>query len=255
LRQFKEFFVNRAHLQFTLREMRDMFLRKNTIAVLAGVAVMMGVSGPFATISAFDLLPRLAYWAVVVPMTFGAGMFGSLIVRPWLGKWPILGQALGSAIMVSGALGLVHGVVGLRFDLQETALGFAAVYIICLAIEGVFAAVNSTPPQSPALLARLALDKRGDLIQLQVEDHYVAVTTTKGRSLILMRLSDAIAQTAPVRGLQIHRSYWVALDQIQTVRRRGDAAVVVMRTGEELPVARPRLRSVQEAGLLPQGGK
>lgn len=247
--------MNSAHLQLTLRELRAGFQRRNTLAALMGIAVMMGVSGPFATITAFELLPRMAYWAVVVPLTYGAGMFGSLMVRPWLGKWHLAGQAFGSAIMVSGALGLVHAVIGMHFDLRDAVLGFAAIYTICLTIEGVAAAFQSDKAQAPAILTRLPLDKRGDLITLQVQDHYVAVTTTKGRSLILMRLSDAIAESAPIRGLQIHRSYWVALDHIQSARRTGDAAVVVLRSGEELPVARPRLRSVQEAGLLPRGGK
>ena len=43
-----------------------------------------------------------------------------------------------------------------------------------------------------------------------MEDHYVRVFTDAGESLILLRLSDAMAEVRDVPGLQIHRSHWVA---------------------------------------------
>jgi hypothetical protein len=37
-------------------------------------------------------------------------------------------------------------------------------------------------------------------VALSVEDHYVRVRTTRGEEMILMRLSDAIRETAPETG-------------------------------------------------------
>lgn len=269
LRQFGVFFVNSRHLHFALRELRGNFQRPTTLAALAGLAVVVGISGPFDTINAFDLPQRMAYWAVVVPMTYAAGMMGSLLVEPALRAnavfFTIAGRSLGSAFMVCLMLGLFNALIGLRFNLYEFALGFLSIYVICLVIDGMGHVIKAEKrPQNdntipsvltPAILARLPLERRGALVAMTVQDHYVEVTTTKGKTLILMRLSDAIAECVPCQGLQIHRSHWVALDQIAAARRLGDAAVVILKSGVELPVARSRLGAVQQAGILPRGGR
>ena len=82
LRQIGDYFVNGRHLQLTLRELRGNFQQPVTLAALAAVAVVVGISGPFDTINAFALPQRLAYWAVVVPITYAAGFWGSLLVGP-----------------------------------------------------------------------------------------------------------------------------------------------------------------------------
>jgi hypothetical protein len=274
LRQFRDFFVNRAHLHFTLRELRDSFQQPVTLAVLAGVAIVVGVSGPFDTIRAFELPARLAYWGVVVPLTYAAGLFGSAFVRPIFARHAqtrsakiaqIAGLSLGSALAVSLILAGLNSLLGLAFDLQSWIMGFGAVYLICLTVEIVSEVIAAetrgkgsigrlSPDKAPPILARLPLDKRGALVALSVQDHYVEVETTKGKTLILSRLSDAIGECAPIKGLQIHRSYWVAQDQVVSARRVGDGAVVVTATGLELPVARSRLGIVQAAGVLPRKG-
>jgi hypothetical protein len=156
--------VNSGYLHLTLRELRDNFQRPVTVASLAGVTIFVGISGPFDTINAFDLPQRIAYWAVVVPMTYAvgtyaagtyavgsyaagtyavgsyaAGMLGSLLVKPFLHAkdlaFRIAGNSLGSAVVVCLCLGVFNALLGLRFDLRDYALGFLAVYMICLVIE------------------------------------------------------------------------------------------------------------------------
>ena len=259
--------MNRRHLHLTLRKLRGNFQQPITLAALAGVAVVVGISGPFDTINAFALPQRMAYWAVVVPMTYAAGFWGSQFIGPALRATSmpkkIACRSLGSAIMVCLCLGLFNSLIGLQFGLRDLGLGFLAIYVICLVMEclGHFILAGQQVPDTttpdrmtPAILARLPLERRGPLVALTVQDHYVDVTTTKGKSLILMRLSDAIAESAPCQGVQIHRSHWVALDQVAQAKRVGDAAVVTMKSGQELPVARPRLRAVKQAGLLPRKG-
>lgn len=79
------------------------------------------------------------------------------------------------------------------------------------------------------------------------------VVTTRGRASVLMRLVDAMREAGDVRGLQVHRSHWVALDQVTAARRVGDAAVLTLSTGAEVPVSRSRLPDLRAAGLLPRG--
>lgn len=102
-----------------------------------------------------------------------------------------------------------------------------------------------TASKSPKILDRLPKDMRGPLSHMSMADHYVEVHTDKGRSLILMRLSDAIAETEGVDGLQIHRSHWVAHAAISAIGRVDNRLVVQLATGQSLPVSRTYLAAVR----------
>jgi DNA-binding LytR/AlgR family response regulator len=102
------------------------------------------------------------------------------------------------------------------------------------------------------LLDRLPLDKRGPLVSISVEDHYVRVRTAQGEELLLMRLTDAIREVGASKGVQVHRSHWVALDAVRAARREGDRAILTMAHGPEIPVSRTNVPAIREAGLLPR---
>ena len=87
-------------------------------------------------------------------------------------------------------------------------------------------------------------------MSLSVQDHYVEVTTTKGRELILLRLGDAMAEVGETAGLQVHRSHWVATDQVTAARRDGARAILTMSDGRDIPVSRTYVPAIKEAGLL-----
>jgi hypothetical protein len=114
-----------------------------------------------------------------------------------------------------------------------------------------------TPQRAPTraegapLLGRLPLEKRGALVSLSVQDHYVEVVTTKGRELLLMRLSDAMRETGDVAGLQVHRSHWVATGAVSGAVRRGDGARLTTTAGDDIPVSRRYVPAIRAAGLLP----
>ncbi len=76
------------------------------------------------------------------------------------------------------------------------------------------------------------------------------VSTTKGTELLLMRLTDAIAEATPTDGLQIHRSHRVAQDHVAAVRRDGGRTLVQLSDGRELPVSRSNLSALRGAGLV-----
>jgi DNA-binding LytR/AlgR family response regulator len=86
------------------------------------------------------------------------------------------------------------------------------------------------------------------LLALQAEDHYLRVHTGLGDALILMRLSDAIAELTEVSGAQTHRSWWVARDAV-TKSVRSDNKALLTLTGEiEAPVSRNYLKPLSDAG-------
>ncbi|MDF2232138.1 LytTR family DNA-binding domain-containing protein [Albimonas sp. CAU 1670] len=116
-------------------------------------------------------------------------------------------------------------------------------------------ALDPAPAPSPAafaprLMERLSPARRGALLRLSMQDHYVEVATDRGAELVLMRLGDAIAECDPVEGLQVHRSHWVARAAVVNARRDGDRAILRLSNGERIPVSRGRVPALREAGWL-----
>ena len=69
--------------------------------------------------------------------------------------------------------------------------------------------------------------------------------------MVLIRLKDAIGETAPEPGIRIHRSHWVALAAVERVERRDGRLAIVTGAGEVLPVSRSYQADVRAAGLTP----
>ena len=83
-------------------------------------------------------------------------------------------------------------------------------------------------------------------MSLSAQDHYVEVTTELGAELCLLRLSDAIAQTAPEDGFQIHRSHWIAKSAIVEPKTKGSTGHVRLTDGRTLNVSQSRLADFKD---------
>lgn len=83
------------------------------------------------------------------------------------------------------------------------------------------------------------------ILRVSVEDHYLSIHTARGVSLIRGRMNDALDRLANENGFQVHRSHWVAVDQIERIVRRGRDCRVVLLDGTSLPVARSRLAAIR----------
>ncbi len=256
--------VNKRLLQSAKRELHAILASRPTLVAILAAGTVAGLAGPFGTVDILPLLPRLAYWLAVCALTYvtGAVLVNLVLARLTARGWPRLAAALAAAVPAGLVIAALVSLVNLAVfpppspaDLATLALnGIAIALVITLAL---MLARGGDPPAAPGadapppILARLPLDRRGPLVALTVQDHYVEVTTTRGRDLLLMRLSDAIAETAPSPGLQVHRSHWIATDQVRAARREGPRAVLTMSTGQDIPVSRSRVAAVKEAGLLP----
>ncbi len=265
--QTRDKYVNDSPSHYALRETRRYFTTPRALLALAAVAVLLALSGPFGTLS-MRFPARLAYWAFTVPLTFGLGGYISAY----------MGQRFASAtntwaapvaVAFSTALGVTALVMllnWLAFGLAPTdpaylaglaASVLATAAIVALALHYFSHSTPDSTPDSapegpPALLQRLELAKRGPLVSLSMQDHYVDVVTTKGASLVLMRLSDAINETGSNTGMQVHRSHWVALDQVASVTREGDKARITLKDGRDIPASRSYIPALKDAGLLPK---
>jgi len=239
------------------------WLRNMSIA--AGAGVFLALVGALGT-SEIPIVPRLLYW---VPIMIAGGLLGHAVAgvairipraasNPWL-----FGAVLAVAIAIPATF-VVWGWTALFFPAVrhlEVLPGFALnVLLISLAMTAITTIANqpgrvthSPPtgatPQPVRFLERLPPKLKGAAIYaVSAEDHYLRLHTSKGSDLILMRMSDAIAELEGLEGAQTHRSWWVARDAVESARRDGDRLTLILKGGAEAPVSRPNLRPLREAG-------
>lgn len=246
-------------LQSTLREMRGLSSDPRSWIALAMLALVIGLIGPFGTFE-MALPARLAYWASVVLATAITGTFFATLIGELMGqRLPRLMRAA-----LAGALGgipvaVVVVLINLMVYGPAQPVHALALVPYCMAICAVVTCASVLfAPQAktgadadarPPLLERLPLPQRGRLLHLAVADHYVEVATDRGKTLLLMRLSDAIRETAPVAGIQVHRSHWVALEAVRKTSRQAGKATVELENGTIVPISRGYLADARAAGL------
>ncbi len=236
--------------------------RPRLVLALVGIGALLALAGPFGTATSMPWPYRVAYWLCIPALTYGLGYLVHVLLSPWVQLRLSGPVARGAVILATGVtitialLTLNLLVFGLRPSTGDIAILFTVTLLISVLIELLPDAVptpamtpDSTPPP---LLARLPFDRRGPIVALSAEDHYTRVRTTRGDDLLLIRLADAMAEAAPTPGIRVHRSHWVALDQVATVRRDGERAIVTLRTGGDIPVSRSHMHAIRDAGLLPR---
>lgn len=96
------------------------------------------------------------------------------------------------------------------------------------------------------LLNLLPVDKRGEILYLKSELHYLTVVTTAGQALILCNLKDAIAACPQSAGIQPHRSFWVSEKAILDFRKKGREGLLLLKNNTEIPVSRNKISEVRQ---------
>jgi hypothetical protein len=99
-------------------------------------------------------------------------------------------------------------------------------------------------------MSLLPLEKRGQLLCLEMDDHYLKVHTDKGQHMLLMRLKDALAQLEGFNGLQTHRSWWVATDAVAKVNKENRKISLLLTNQIEVPVSRTFIEAVKAANII-----
>ena len=224
----------------------------------------MSSSGPAGTLTRFNAAERTAYWATIAFTTFVTGLFSTVLlvrlIRPRIGA-RIPSVALGAllaALPITAEVSLVNLVFPDSTATSAADLGglYGMCLVITLAIATIYdvsspkaaAAVPSPAPPADSgnrFLARIPARLGTELVSLQAQDHYLEVTTTKGRDLILMRLSDAEAELAGYPGMRVHRSWWVARTGVEGIETTGDRMAVRLVSGAVAPVSRANRAAVR----------
>lgn len=235
------------------------------LVVCAAAGVFLSMVGALGTQDA-PLGTRLLFW---MPLMLGGAAISHFVALaalriPRAGANPWVFGAL-LAVLISIPITLLvwaHAGWVLHTNVPFTQLHilFGSVLLVSFAMTSIImlasqpgrvthaAAVDAAPVRARFLERMPAKLKGAVLYAVSSEDHYLRLHTSKGADLILMRLSDAISELEGLEGAQIHRSWWVAREAVDSTRRDGDKMMLVLKGGAEAPVSRPNVRALREAG-------
>lgn len=267
----------RGGLQLSLRQQAGQIRRSPAGAIRASwtawltgpvglslaAATVLGLVGAFGS-SESPFWPRMiSFWLF--------GLFTGLMVTPilwlsrkisWFEKRPAL-RRIGIGVLMTPVVAiwiwLIMGLLfmhGLQLALLPAIFGYSAIMSVVMtalswAIYHRRAPAPSDEVRPTKFMERLPFRLRdGDLYAVEAEDHYLRVRTSKGSDLILLRLSDALADLEGVEGARTHRSWWVAKAGIADIRRTDGRAVLILKDGAEAPVSRTYAKELRESGWL-----
>jgi hypothetical protein len=233
------------------------------LAITVTAAVFLAMAGAFGSYEA-TLPVRFAYWIVLMLLGW---LWGGFVARFFFRR---LGQprsvwlrVIVSSLTLSVPYTAVVALAGfLVFHTHYTAMQIPRLVATVVVISAVMIAINvladreagaetSASSKPPKFLERLPLKLRGaEVWAVEAEDHYLRLHTSKGQDLILLRLSDAIAELQGIEGAQVHRSWWVSRAAITDARRGDGRATLTLQDGAEVPVSRTYARLLRERGWI-----
>lgn len=246
------------HLRLSIRLDRG-------LGVAVGAGVVLALTGAFGT-SIVPLWVRFAYWVpLILAGAFWAHLCSRLIERvidpdeqPWL---TVVALSAAAAVPVTVMVWLVTGLIFENeiYPLDRLVHFIGPVLVVTVAISAINVFLGrpatvqthagATGAVPPRFLDRLPPRLRGaSLHAVQAEDHYLRLHTDRGSDLILMRLSDAVAELEGLEGARTHRSWWVARDAVRDISRGDGRATLTLDGGLSVPVSRRYARALREAG-------
>lgn len=235
------------------------WLRGLVITLVA--ATFLAFGGAFGSETA-TLPVRLVYWlGLMILGWFWGGFVSRHFFRGARETWNLWLRILISALTISIPYSAVVAFVGVYgmgghydlVDIPELVLKVMAISAAMIAINVLAErrGVTSAGPQPAKFLERLPLKLRGaEVWAVEAEDHYLRLHTSKGQDLVLMRLSDAIAELEGIEGAQVHRSWWVAREAITEAVRGDGRATLTLKDAAEVPVSRTYARLLRERGWI-----
>lgn len=240
----------------------------------ACTSLVLGVAGPFGSYAVLSFPERLAFWGGATAVGMLVGISARAFVRGSLGMQDMRAVTVLVALICAGllswplralALLLYPDKTGFSASLADTAL---LVFSVSLTIGAFRVVVDLSAAQSlramppaegpvaplPRVVQRLEPKMQGRLIAMTVRDHYVDIYTDKGRASLLMRFADAMEETGPEPGDQIHRSHWVAWWAVKGVERSPGKLWLRLCPELRLPVSRTYRERLVARGLVEAPG-
>jgi len=109
---------------------------------------------------------------------------------------------------------------------------------------------DDRPSGAPSAPTALPDHLLSTAICLQMEDHHVRVHMQARSYLYYALMRDAVAAMGARRGLQVHRSWWVARDAVASWEQDGRSVHLHLVNGLRVPVARNRVALLRAEGWL-----
>lgn len=257
-------------------ELTGDFRSGKPLVIWGALTLVVSISGPFGTYRLMDLPQRALFWALIMALAILAGSilraiaFGLLGLRGFLPASPLIAVSLAAIIP-----GIVHLLACMPPFHIEAALpgcleiavftalcslsvgayrhamsrGLAASGFATLVQADEMAASDDAQMPRPRLLDRLTDAAGSTVLSISVRDHYVDVRTDTGTFSLLMRLSDAIAETEGLEGAQVHRSHWVAWAAVVAAHRSGQKVWLQLSDGSAVPVSKTYRGRVEARGI------
>ncbi|MCZ7453084.1 MULTISPECIES: LytTR family DNA-binding domain-containing protein [Rhizobium/Agrobacterium group] len=263
--------MNGNVVQSTLRQLQAKGRSRSLWSTFVAIAVLFIVTGPYGTGQKMAFWPRAAYWTLLLGsgwiITTGFSAFANAaLVRTLTSPLArMMAGAIAAALPIGATITLAnHAFFAQPVDIASIGEDAQAALPLCLifCFLGYLTAgpanttdpteetgAETTPPPSvkerPAILDRLEPERRGPLLRLSVQDHYTEVVTTRGCQLVLLRFADAMKEIGDTKGLQVHRSHWIADADVVSLRKQAGRLHLMTRDGTEIPVSRSHNAAVQ----------
>lgn len=253
--------MNEPILQIARREITKSVTSSKFWMCLTSIVCILVIIAPFGSAETFSWLQRLFYWAPIALTTYLIGFFINITLSIYLErKTKNKSVARITSFIVAGIaiaiwVYLINTqIIGVKEASWPDFLFFT---LLCIILSvGISASMfmlfdtlleakemgehhaEIRAIENSSFYKRLPQNIGRDIISLQAQDHYIEVTTPKGKELILLRLKDAIAELDGIQGQQIHRSWWVCKKHIVDNKREKGRLVIVLSNGNEVKVSR-----------------
>lgn len=246
----KSDFANRGGI-FVIGEFKQMALREWRGAMRYWImgwllaSLICVIARPFGTYQ-LNLIGAIGYWLLIngiaVSIMFGvlrgfAGMMGE--------KFPLValvGSTVFTLLFTPVLMFVNESLYGFNIPAHFFISNFLiAIVIFCIVWVARTRHSEPAPLLAPKFENRLSKYQTAKLYAISAQDHYLNVQTDEGSELILMRLSDALAELTHRDGVQIHRSHWVARAGIA----KHTTTSVTLHNNETLPISRSNAASVK----------
>jgi len=255
-----------------MAEFVDLEMRPRRWAIVAFattlIGAFLGVLGPFGSYLNPDPMLRLGFWIASIwtgLLLYGVGIAAARKLTPpgsqlrWAGlSLSILIASVPQAALTRTSAFLIwpelhrFGPGWATWYAQVATIGAVTVAGAVMLLEARSKRVDQPETTQPANPFDVL---RGDVIALQMEDHYVRVHKASGSALILMPLTRAIEAIAPTEGLRMHRSWWVARSAVERIEGSPRAMRLHLVNGLVAPVSRSAIAMLRMSGWLSRHGQ
>jgi len=244
------------------RKLKDANAYRWSLALILGVGA--GYVGPFGTYDYAPLYYRLPYWIVLILISFAVWAairaFGERYIRNWPHEASETVIMVPFAMMNSLVLVTVHWasntLLGSRFPISWSSFFIGHILLTSIVVQPtIYLAkrlIRNATAQGGSDAIRFLTEKLPPQLRgrrpfaLAAEGHYVRVYTDAGEGLVTLKFEDALRSVDGIPGVQTHRSWWVALEQIDAMRRAGSAFELTLTSGQVVPVGRRRYKYIED---------